>query len=369
MQVDLDTLAAHAGDRHESGAPSAPPIHAASFYLSSGDPADAPYAYGRHGNPTWEALEAALGALEGARSLVFASGQAAALSLMFALAPERKRVVLAHDGYYGTRKLVDLLRPFGLEPVTVDLAQLALVERELASAPSVLWAESPTNPLLRVLDLGALSALAKSAGAPFVVDNTTATAALQRPLDLGADATVTSLTKAVSGHSDVVLGSIATRNDRIYDVARNWRANAGLVAGPFEAWIALRGLKTLPLRIARQSASALALAEHLVTHPKVARVHHPAVDPRSKDLAERQMRGFGPLVSFELHGGRAEADRVVASARLIRPGTSFGGVESSWERRARWASESAPEGLIRLSVGIEALDDLLSDIDSALAGR
>ncbi|MCC6407319.1 MAG: PLP-dependent transferase, partial [Planctomycetes bacterium] len=385
MEVDLSTLAAHAGARHEHGGPSATPIHPASFYLSAGDPADVPYAYGRHGNPTWEALESALGQLESARALVFASGQAASLALVLALATgatttavaaspggaslgARRRFVLPHDGYYGTRKLADLLRPLGIEPVIVDMTELVSVERALTAAPSVLWAESPTNPYLRVLDLRALATLAKGAGSPFVVDNTTATAALQRPLDLGADATITSLTKAVSGHSDVVLGAIATRKDSIYDAARNWRANAGLIAGPFEAWAALRGLKTLPLRLARQSESALALAEHLVTHPKVARVHHPAVDPRSRALAERQMSGgFGPLLSFEVRGGADEADRVVAAARLIRPGTSFGGVESSWERRARWTSETAPPNLIRLSVGIEAVADLSDDLDRALA--
>ncbi|MCE9593880.1 MAG: PLP-dependent transferase [Planctomycetes bacterium] len=368
MEVDLNTLAAHAGSRHDSGAPSATPIQPASFYLSSGDPGDLAYAYGRHGNPTWEALESGLGDLEGARSLVFASGQAAALALMLSLADGRARFVLPDGGYYGTRKLLDLLRPRGLEFVNVDMTDLAAVELALTATPSILWAESPTNPFLRVLDLRALATLARAAGAPFVVDNTTATAALQRPLDLGADATITSLTKSVSGHSDVVLGSIATRKSSILDAARNWRANAGLIAGPFEAWVALRGLKTLPLRIARQSENALSLAEHLVTHPQVARVYHPAVDPRSKTLAEVQMRGgFGPLFSFEVKGDAGVADRVVAGARLIRPGTSFGGVETSWERRARWASETAPPNLIRVSAGIEAIEDLVQDIDRALA--
>lgn len=368
MSLDPSTLAAHAGSSLAQGAPSAPAIHLAAYYVSAGDPTQLEYAYGRHGNPTWEALESALGELEGARALLFSSGQAAALALMLVLTEQRPRVVLPHDGYYGSRKLAQMLQTRGVEPSIVDMGDLGAVERALTGRPSVLWAETPTNPFLRVLDLRRLSALARAAGSPMVVDNTTATPALQLPLDMGADATITSLTKSASGHADVLLGSVATRGDELFERLRNWRSNGGMIPGPFEAWAALRGLKTLPLRIARSSENALALARHLAAHAKVERVHYPSLDPATREVALQQMQhGFGPLLSFEIRGGAYDADRVVGAARLVKPGTSFGGVESSWERRARWASESAPENLIRMSVGIEAPADLIADVDRALA--
>ncbi len=300
--------------------------------------------------------------------MAFASGQAATMALMLALAPGRKRIVLPEDGYYGGRALAGRLRPHGAEPVPVDLRDLAAVERELSAAPSVLWAETPTNPLLRVADLARLGALAAAAGAPMVVDNTVATGLLQRPLEAGAMASLYSLTKATSGHSDVILGAVVSRDQELLAALRTWRSSGGGIPGPFEAWLALRGLKTLPLRIARQSASALAVAGHLAAHPRVAAVHYPGIDKATSELARRQMpAGFGPLLSFEVTPGNAEAaDTVVASSRLILPATSFGGVESTWERRARWAGETAPPALIRLSVGVEPAADLITDIDQAL---
>jgi cystathionine beta-lyase/cystathionine gamma-synthase len=369
MAGDPSTRVIHSGHARAPGAPSAPPIVAASFYTSEGDPAALAYGYARDGNPTWEVLEAALGDLEDARALVFASGQAAALALMLALTEGQPRLVLPEDGYYNARRLADALRGRGVEPVAVDQQDLAAVRAALASAPAALWVETPTNPLLRVMDLERLGALAAEAGAAMVVDNTTATAALQQPLAWGAAASLYSLTKATSGHSDLVLGAVVTRDERLLARLRAWRSLAGGIAGPFEAWLAHRALKTLPLRIARQSATALAVARHLAGHPRVRRAYYPGTEPATLAVAERQMRGgFGPLLSFEVDGGAAAADAVVGAARLIRPGTSFGGVESSWERRARWPSETAPQGLIRLSVGLEAPEDLLADLDAALAG-
>jgi cystathionine gamma-synthase len=365
MEFDPATLAAHAGSARAYGDPSSAPIQLAAFFLSAGDPSASAHAYGRGRNPTWEALERTLGDLEAAQATSFASGLAASFALLMALAETHPRVLLAHEGYFGMRKQVELLAGRGIELVLVDQAEHAAVARELARAPTILWSESPTNPRLNVLDLRKLSALAKQHRAPFVVDNTTATCALQRPLDLGADAVVMSLTKACSGHSDAILGSVTTRDAKLLERVRAWRYNAGAIPGPFEAWLVLRGLKTLPLRIERQSSNALALAEALTQHPKVSAVHHPALSAR--ELAQSQMHGgFGPLVSFEVHGGAAAADRVVAAAKIIRQGTSFGGVESSWERRARWSGESAPPGLIRLSAGIESLRDLQADVSQAL---
>src|SRR6266567_4092829 len=200
----------HAGTERVSGQPATPPLAPASIYVSQGTPRPG-RGYGRDGNPGWEALEQALGGLEDAEAVAFASGQAASMALMLALTPGRDRIVLPEDGYYGGRVLAGRLRPHGAAPVPVNLRDLAAVERELAAAPSVLWAETPTNPLLRVADLARLGALAAAAGAPMVVDNTVATGLLQRPLEAGATASLYSLTKSVSGHSDVILGAVVSR--------------------------------------------------------------------------------------------------------------------------------------------------------------
>ena len=362
----------HAGTERVPGRPATPPLAPASIYVSQGTPRPG-RGYGRDGNPGWEALEQALGGLEDAEAVAFASGQAASMALMLALAPGRERIVLPEDGYYGGRVLADRLRPHSTRPVPVDLQDLAAVERELTAAPSLLWAETPTNPLLRVADLTRLAGLAAAAGAPMVVDNTVATGLLQRPLDAGATASLYSLTKSVSGHSDVILGAVVSRDAGLLADVRAWRSSGGGIPGPFEAWLALRGLKTLPLRIARQSASALAIAGHLAGHPRVTAVHYPGIDgpgidKATSELARRQMPdGFGPLLSFEVTPDSADAaDKVVASSRLILPATSFGGIESTWERRARWPAETAPAGLIRLSVGVEPAADLITDISQAL---
>jgi cystathionine beta-lyase/cystathionine gamma-synthase len=356
----------HAGTRREQGAPASPPLVPASLYASWGEP-DPARAYGRTGNPGWEALEEALGVLEEAEAVVFSSGQAASMALLLALAEGRRKVLLPTDGYYNIRVLVSWLRPHGAEPVFVDLLDLDQVERELAAGPAVLWAETPTNPLLRVADLGALAGLAAAADAPLVVDNTVATGLLQRPLDLGAMAAMTSLTKSASGHSDVLLGAVTTRDQDLLEKVRGWRGVGGGIPGPFESWLVLRGLRTLALRLQRQSENALAIAQYLGKHPRVRAVHYPGTTAATLETARRQMpRGFGPLLSFELDGPAADADAVVAASRLILPATSFGGVESVWERRGRWSSETAPESLIRLGTGIEPADDLLADLDHSL---
>lgn len=364
--MDPVTRLLHAALGHGEGAPSSPPIDLSSVHVSAGSGDDAPYGYARLANPTWEALEAALGALEGGACLAFASGQAATHAALMALCADGRRLVLPGDGYYGTRKLCTLLAGFGLRTATVDLDDHAAVARALAEEPGVLWVETPTNPFLRVFDVAALVELARAAGAPLVVDNTTATAHLQRPLALGADLSVTSLSKSSSGHSDVVLGALATADAELFERLRAWRTAAGGIPGPFEAWVAHRGLLTLPLRIERQSDTALELARRLAAHPRVRAVHYPGLGAE-RELVARQMSGRGgPLLSFELDADAESTERVVRAARLVRAATSFGGVESSWERRARWASERAPDALIRMSVGLEPLEDLVSDVERAL---
>jgi cystathionine beta-lyase/cystathionine gamma-synthase len=364
--VSADAMLAHAGSKRRPGEPVVQPPVLAAILASQGEPG--PADYGRYGNPTWTALEDALGAVENASAVVFGSGQAAAMALMLALSRGRDRILLPRDGYYNARALAEQLRPHGATAVFVDQDNLREVEHELAACRAVLWAESPTNPLLRVADLAALARLAAAADAPMVVDNTIATGLLQQPLALGAAASLCSLTKSASGHSDVLAGAALTRDPGLADELRGWRALGGGVLGAMEAWLALRGLKTLPLRIERQSATAEAIAAHLAMHARVTAVHYPGGRPETLALARAQMpRGFGPLLSFEVDGGAADADAVVAAATLIVPASSFGGVESTWERRARWPGESAPPALIRLSVGIEPAADLIADIDRALA--
>jgi cystathionine beta-lyase/cystathionine gamma-synthase len=357
----------HAGTERRLGSPATPPLVPASIFVSWGDPAGH-LTYTRGDNPTWRALEEGLGALENADAVSFASGQAASMALMLTFAQSKRRILLARDGYYNTRGLAERLHPHAVEVTLVDLLDRGAVERELRAGPTVLWAETPTNPLLRVADLGRLAELAAAADAPMVVDNSVATALLQQPLELGAIASLYSLTKAASGHSDLVLGAVVSRDQGLLEELRGWRVMGGGIPGPFEAWLALRGLKTLPLRILRQSENALVIAEHLAADPRVRAVHYPGVAKEAVEIARRQMpRGFGPLLSFELNGDAAAADAVIAAARLIVPASSFGGIESSWERRARWASETAPDALIRLSVGVEPVSDLIADIDASLA--
>jgi cystathionine gamma-synthase len=361
-----ESVLAHAGTAREPGEPVVTPPVLASIFASWGDPARE-LGYGRAGNPTWTAVEQALGAVEHAQSVVFSSGMAAAMALMLALTQERDRILMPGDGYYNTRVLAARLRPHGAEVVTVDLQDLDLIERELATGTCVLWAESPTNPLLRVADLAALGRLAAASGAAMIVDNTVATGVLQRPLDLGAVASLCSLTKSASGHSDLLMGAVMTRDQALLNDLRDWRTLGGGIAGPFESWLALRGLKTLPLRIERQSASALAIAHYLAGHPRVTAVHYPGTSAPTLAIARAQMpRGFGPLLSFEVDTDAAGAEAVVAAAQLIVPATSFGGVESSWERRGRWAGETAPPALIRLSAGLEPLQELIDDIAQSL---
>jgi cystathionine beta-lyase/cystathionine gamma-synthase len=366
MEFSAEAGLVHAGTERTAGAPLAPPLLATSTYVSQGEP-DPERGYGRIANPGWAAVEEALAAIEGpgTAAVSFASGQAASMALMLALAAGRERIVFPSDGYYNTRALAAKLRPHGAEAVAVDQLDLAAVGRALAGGPAVLWAETPTNPLLRVCDLAALGELAAAKAAPLVVDNTVATPLLQKPLEFGALASMYSLTKSVSGHSDVLGGAVVTRDKELARALRDWRTAGGGIPGPFESWLVLRGMKTLDLRATRASDNALAIAEFLAAHSRVTAAHYPGLRPSA--AAKAQMpRGFGPLLSFELAGTAADADKVVAAAKLVVPATSLGGVESSWERRARWSGETAPETLIRLSAGIEPAADLIADITAAL---
>lgn len=323
--------------------------------------------YGRDGNDTWLALEEVLGALEGGRALCFASGLAA-VSVVLDDLPVGAVVVAPADAYNGTRRvLADRESRGRLTRRMVDITDSAEVLAALDGA-DLLWVESPTNPMMGIADLEALCQAGNEAGVRVVVDNTFATPLLQQPLSLGADVVVHSVTKMLSGHSDVVLGAVVCRAAEVADTFEGLRSLHGAIAGPMEAWLALRGIRTLPARLDRAQRTAAEIARRLEAHDAVDAVHYPGLDSHpARDVVLRQMSGFGNMISFEVAGGAGPAEAVCAATRLAVPSTSLGGVETQLERRGRWEGEQhLPPGLIRLSVGQEDLDDLWSDLDQAL---
>ncbi len=359
-----ETIAITAG-RPEVGADSAlnQPISLNSTFVAGGA-----IGYGRYGNETWTALEEAISALEGGKTLSYSSGMAA-ISAVFSTLPAGAKVVASDQGYSGVMTLLGNLNAAKkLKAEFVSIADTNAVIAVLDGA-DLLWIESPTNPSLDVADLPALIKEAKSRGITVAVDNTFATALTQQPLDMGADIVMNSVTKYLAGHSDVVLGSLSTNDPVHYKALEDARKFNGSIPGPFEAWLALRGIRTFPLRFQRASENALEIAKRLSQHPLVTRVRYPglASDPQHAK-AKAFMKGFGAIVSFEYAGDAAATDKVCESSKIITFATSLGGVESLWERRRRWPIESAsvPETLIRLSVGCEDIEDLWTDIDSAL---
>jgi len=324
--------------------------------------------YGRYGNQTWSALETAIAALEGGKTLTYSSGMAA-VSAVFSTLPVGAKVVASNQGYSGVMTLLGTLAAAKkLNPNFVSIADTDEVIAALDGA-DLLWIESPTNPSLDVADLPTLIKEAKSRGITVAVDNTFATALTQQPLLMGADIVMNSVTKYLAGHSDVVLGSLSTNNPELFKAVEDSRKFNGSIPGPFEAWLALRGIRTFPLRFQRSSENALEIAKRLSAHPLVTRVRYPGLptDPQHAK-AKSFMKGFGAIVSFEYDGDGAATDKVCESSKLVTYATSLGGVESLWERRRRWPIESAsvPESLIRLSLGCEDVDDLWADIDAAL---
>ena len=351
------------------GAPAGPGIELSSTYVNTGTPQPGVPMYGRTDNATWELLEGAVAELEGAPggATLFSSGMAAVAAVLD-LVPEGGLLVLPRGAYNTTLDLAHALAGRGrLRVAEVDLTDLAAARRA-AEGAAMVWAESPTNPLLEVVDLPGLRR-ACGTGTVLVVDNTFATPLLQRPFDLGADVVVHSATKYLSGHSDLLAGLALTRDPQRHEALRTHRRRFGAICGPVEAWLALRGLRTLAVRLDRAQANAAVLAVRLAGHPAVARVRFPGLpqDP-FHEVAARQMSGFGAMISLEVAGTAAQADAVIAGLRLWLPATSLGGVESMAERRRRQPTEptAVPENLIRLSVGIEDVEDLWADLDAAL---
>jgi cystathionine gamma-lyase len=338
----------------EDGDPFLPgPTFAAPYHLS-GDPAGKEYTYGRYANPTWTAYEQAVGELEGGQAAVFGSGMGAVSTLLLSLLSPGDLAVLPSDAYFAVRALAHDLLPFEVREVPTETAAMVEAAREA----KLVWVETPSNPGLDVVDI---RAVAEASDATLVVDNTLATPLGQRPLDLGADYSVVSASKAMSGHSDLVLGYVAGRD---LEAVRTARSRLGTIAGPFEVWLAHRSLATLDVRLERQCANALALAELIGRHVPVRYPGLPG-DP-AHAIASAQMARFGPVIGFTLPD-EAAASVFLDAAETVIEATSFGGTHTTAERRARWGSDAVPEGWIRLSAGCEDPGELAADVERALA--
>src|SRR5262245_7189123 len=358
-----ETIAVMAGrgPRVPDGPLSAPVVFAGTYH------AGGPVGYGRDGNPTWAALEETIGTLEGGRALAFASGMGAITAVLESMTLGAV-IVFPADSYMGTRAfLADRSRRGRFEPRIVDVTDTAATLAACEGA-ALLWVETPTNPLIGIADLATLCAGAHRSGAHVAVDNTFATPLLQRPLELGADVVVHSVTKYLSGHSDLQLGAAVTRDEALWGELVNRRELYGAIPGPMEAFLALRGIRTLPVRLERAQASAGELARRLSRHPAVTRVRYPGLpDDPGHGVASRQMKGFGAMLSFEVKGGAEAAEAVCAAVRVLTHATSLGGVETLIERRHKWrGEESTPPSLLRMSVGCENVEDLWADLEQAL---
>jgi cystathionine gamma-lyase len=342
------TRTVHAGlPEPAQGEPILPgPVLAAPYHLS-GDPHSTPYGYGRDANPTWTALERAIGELDGGSTVVFSSGMAAVSAVVLPRLQPGDVLVACGDGYPGIRKLAEHdLQPKGIEVRMVPTDTEAIVAA--AEGATLVWVETPSNPRLDVCDLDAVARAARDTGAQLAVDNTLATPLAVQPLDHGADFAVVSGTKALSGHSDVLLGAVSVRDPALAEQLVAWRIRTGSILGPFEAWLAHRSLATLGLRLERQQANATALVKAL--EGRVTHLRWP---------------GVGPVISLALSTAH-DAQAFLAACRLVTEATSFGGIHSTAERRARWGTDDVPEGFIRFSCGIEDTDDLVADVLHAL---
>jgi cystathionine beta-lyase/cystathionine gamma-synthase len=373
----FETLAIHAGQDPEAvtGAVVVP-IFQTSTFAQEAVGKHKGYEYARTGNPTRAALETCLAALEGGRwGLAFASGMAATDAIAHLLS-KGDHVVMTDDVYGGTYRL--FARVFGRLGVTlsaVDMRKPEAARRAMRPRTRLVWIETPSNPLLKVLDIGALAEIAHRGKALAVVDNTFASPYLQQPLRLGADVVLHSTTKYLGGHSDVVGGGLAGNDEELRNRIAFLQNAAGGVPGPFDAWLVLRGAKTLAVRMERHSANAQAIAEWLMEHPKVTSVNYPGLATHPQHaLARRQMRAFGGMLSFELRGGEATAKRMAARTKIFALAESLGGVESLIEVPLAMTHDSVrgtklapPAGLVRLSVGIETLEDLIADLAQAIA--
>ena len=377
--MHFDTLALRATHQPdpETGAVVAPLHLSTTFARNSANELPGPYIYTRANNPTRDALETALAQLEGGTvAMAFGSGQAAAMTLFQALRPG-DHVLIGADAYYGTPALLeDVFHPWGLTYTRVDMRDLSAVQASLHENTRVVWCETPSNPLLHIVDLLTISRLAHEAGALLVCDNTWATPALQRPLDLNCDVVMHSTTKYLSGHSDVLGGALIFGKDNAFaQRVRQLQSLSGAVPSPFDCWLVSRGIKTLGVRVRAQMATAQAVAEFLDGHPAVEAVHFPGLlNHPDRALIQQQMNGPGAMLSVQISArdggsGAREALQFIGKLQLITRATSLGGVESLIEHRAsvEGPASKTPQNLLRLSVGLEHAEDLIADLARALS--
>jgi cystathionine gamma-synthase len=378
--TEFDTRAIHAGQEPDGTTGAViPPLHLTSTYVQDGIGAMRNgYEYSRSGNPTRDSLQTLLADLDGGvAAYSFSSGLAAEDALLRATLSPGARVVMGNDVYGGTHRLVNRLHvPWGVELVVVDMSDLDLVRAALEGAPAstVLWVETPTNPLMKIADIAALASIGHDAGALVVVDNTFASPALQQPLSLGADVVAYSTTKYLGGHSDIVGGAIVLKDQELADQVAFVQFGAGAISSPFDAWLTIRGIKTLSVRMERHSRNAQAIAEALVGDPAVEHVYYPGLsDHPGHDVAASQMRGFGGMLSVALAGGPDAAKRFAESTEVFALAESLGGVESligypseMTHASVKGTELAVPENVVRLSVGIEDAGDLVADVLQAL---
>jgi cystathionine gamma-synthase len=372
--MHIETLAVHAGRRVDPATGAvAMPIHLSTTFERDPDGSyPRGHLYARNSNPTRDALETCLAALEGgAAAAAFASGSAATAAVFQALAPD-DHVVAPHDAYHGTGRLLrETFARWGLETTFVDMTDPEEVERALRPATRVVWVETPSNPMWRVSDIRTLAALAHAAGARCVCDNTVATPVGQSPFELGADLVVHATTKYLGGHGDLMGGAVVTRvQDDMFDRVRAVQASGGGIPSPFDCWLVLRGIQTLPWRVRAHAENAMKLAAFLAGHRRVETVHYPGLASHpAHALAARQMRAFTGMLSFQVRGNAADAMAVAGKLRVFTRATSFGGTDSLIEHRAsvEGAGTRTPVNLLRVSVGLEHADDLIADLQEALS--
>ncbi len=357
----------------------APPLYLSSTYQFADFDTPRAYDYGRVGNPTRDLLAEAITKLEGGAGAVLTPSGMAAVDLLIGRLPVGSLVLAPHDCYGGTMRLLKARAELGqIRLRLVDQSDMEAFKTQLWDHPALVLIETPSNPLMRVVDIAALSAFARTAGARVAVDNTFLSPALQKPLALGADYVLHSTTKFLNGHSDVIAGAVIAADAEEARALRHWANVTGAIAAPFDSWLTLRGLRTLFARMAGQERNAMAIAERLVAHPAVARVHYPGLaDHPDHDLAARQQQGFGAMMSFELAGGEPTVRRFVRAVRVFTLAESLGGVESLGAHPATMtpvdmgadarARAGIGDGLLRLSVGLEHVDDLLAGLEAGLS--
>ena len=339
------------------------PVFASTFHLS-GDPSNAKYKYGRFAQPTWDVLESAIAELEQGQVAIFPSGMAASASVLTSLVSSGDKIVLPSDGYTPTSDYVEtFLAKFGVKAKLVPTLEMPTTNFD---GIKLVFIETPSNPMLDVVDIRALSEKVRAAGALLAVDNTALTVLGQQPLLLGADISVSSDSKAFNGHSDVLFGHVAAKDEKILEVVKNWRKLSGSIPGPMETWLVHRSLATLDVRLDRMVSNAQEIAELLQKHDAVSLVRYPGLpaDP-SYGIACAQMKHFGFVISFELKDEKT-ANNFLTNSEMIFEATSFGGIHTTAERRARWGTPTIAAGLIRMSVGCERIEDLIADISDAL---